>query len=93
MQDVEPTIGLQSRLVPELGAGVDPSVVYQIETFPIGTGVVELVLPASVMVTVSGKFCLPEDGEIVGMVVVVVEHEEEKVLPCRARGWNAAITF
>ena len=81
LQDAEPTVGLQSRLVPELGAGVDPSVVYQIETFPIGTGVVAFVLPASVMVTLSGKFCLPEEGEIVGMVVVVVEQEEENLLP------------
>ncbi len=54
---------------------------YQMETFPIGTGVVELVLPASVRVTVSGKSCLPEEGEIVGMVVAVVEQEEENVLP------------
>ena len=34
LQDVEPTVGLQSRLVPELGAGVEPSVVYQMETLP-----------------------------------------------------------
>jgi hypothetical protein len=60
---------------------VDPSVVYQIETFPIGTGAVLLVFPASVNVTVSGKLCGPEAGEIVGVVVMIGEHEEENVFP------------
>jgi hypothetical protein len=67
--------------VPEWGAGVDPSVVYQIETFPIGTGDVLLVFPASVRVTLSGKLCGPEAGEIVGVVVMIGEHEEENVFP------------
>ena len=64
-----------------MGGGIDPSVVYQIETFPIGTGAVLLVLPASVKVTVSGKLCGPEAGEIVGVVVMIGEHEEENVFP------------
>jgi hypothetical protein len=72
--------------VPECGAGVDPSVVYQMETFPIGTGVVLLVFPASVKVTVRGKLCGPEAGAIVGVVVVVVEHEEENVFPLALGG-------
>ena len=58
---------------------MDPSVVYQIETFPIGTGVVLLVFPASVKVTGRGKLCGPEAGEMVGIVVEIAEHEEEKV--------------
>ncbi len=60
---------------------MDPSVVYQIETFPIGSGVVLLVFPASVTVTVSGKLCGPDAGEIVGIVVMIGEHEEENVFP------------
>jgi hypothetical protein len=84
LHDVEPTVGLQSWLVPELIAGVDPSVVYQMETLPCGTGVVEEVFPASLRVTVTGRETAPEAGEIVGVVVVVVEHEVEKMLPVDA---------
>jgi hypothetical protein len=65
---------------------VDPSVVYQIETFPIGTGVVLLVFPPSVKVTGSGKPCGPEAGEMVGIVVEIAEHEEENVLPVALGG-------
>jgi hypothetical protein len=39
VQDEAP-VGLQSALVPELGTGVLPSVVYQIEVFAFGSGVV-----------------------------------------------------
>jgi hypothetical protein len=76
LQEVEPTVGLHSWLVPAFGAGVDPSVVYQMETLPCGTGVVEEVFPASVMVTVRGKEALPEAGEMVGVVVVIAEQDE-----------------
>jgi hypothetical protein len=86
VQEVEPMAGLQSWLVPELGAGADPSVVYQIETFPIGTGVVLLVFPASVKVTARGKLCAPEAGAMAGIVVVIGEHEEENVLPVALGG-------
>jgi hypothetical protein len=72
--------------VPELGVGVDPSVVYQIEMFPIGKGVVLLVFPASVKVTARGKPCGPEAGEMAGIVVLIAEQEEENVLPVALGG-------
>jgi hypothetical protein len=81
LHEVDPTVALQSLLVPELGAGVDPSVVYQMETLPCGTGVVDEVFPASVRVTVRGKEAFPEAGEMVGAVVVIAEQDEVYALP------------